>query len=260
MSAVTHLSQFGVSVLQAREFIFANLESPISIFNAAYQYGLTNDMLAEIVGGGVGAGDVRNWFAGQGIDAAVLDQSGSTGGTFLPPELQALTSLVSLNNNADILSSSVLHDRIVASTGASAYDYAFDPSGIPGAEDGILSASDLGIPGMPDLPATQAVLESLYFGTVINMARMVDEQEVVNELVPFIVNNQFALEAGDPVVTEQGMQLLLGIFADPAVQPVLSDAQIADVVVLSGVTFVGIAQWDPTAVPFESLFNNIFTG
>lgn len=260
MSAAIYLGELGITVPQAREFIFAHLGDPATIFNAAYQYGLTNDMLAEIVGGGVGPGDVRNWFAGQGIDASVLDTSVNTGGAFLPPELQSLASLVSLNSNSGVLSSNVLHDRIVANTGTAAYDYAFDPSGMPGAGDGILSASDLGVPGMQDLPATQAVLEGLYFGTVINMARMVDQQEVVNELLPFIMNNQMALDAGDPVVTEQGIQLLVGIFSDPAVQPVLSDAQIADVVVLSGITFVGIVQSDANAVPFDSLFQNIFTG
>ncbi|MBI5278566.1 MAG: hypothetical protein HY854_19165 [Burkholderiales bacterium] len=72
-TAAEHLATYGVTVDQAREFIFANLGNLPLILQVADTYGVTNAMLAEIVGGGVTAPDVVNYFYLHGLDSSILD-------------------------------------------------------------------------------------------------------------------------------------------------------------------------------------------
>ena len=266
MSALSHLAQYGVSIQQAHDFIFANLNQPAVIFNTAHQFGVTNEMLAEIVGGGYGASDVRAWFAGQGFNASLLDPStgnnggnnggNNTGDTLIPAEIQAFAALVGLNANTGVLSNATLHDRIVAHTGLPAYLDTFAPSSAASA-DGVLSGDELGVPGLGNLPATLESVESLYFGTAIRMLKAVDQTEIINELLPFALEHKAALQSGDEATIQLYLKLLVGVFEDPATQPMFSDSQVADMIVHSAVTFVGVIQGGGDGSVFENLLQGI---
>lgn len=71
-TAAEHLATFGVTVEQAHEFIFANLDNLGFILQVADTYEVTNAMLAEIVGG-VSAADVVGYFSAHGLDSSILD-------------------------------------------------------------------------------------------------------------------------------------------------------------------------------------------
>lgn len=255
MSAVSHLAQFGVSIEQARAYLMANLDKPLDIFSTAHQFGITCEMLAEIVGS-VDTSAVRSWFIDRGFNPNTLD---GTPNPFIPADMQALVSLVSLNAETGILSNSALHAAIVKQAGADAFNEVFSPGNYDGSEDGFFSGVELGLASQANLPATQETLESLYFGTAIKIFRSIDLAEIENELMPFLRLNQEALAIGNPAVTEQYSTLLIGILKDNATQPLFSEQQIAEAIVAGGIDFVSLASSGNSANIFSSLLGNLLT-
>lgn len=85
------LASNNVSVEEARNFIFANVDKPQLIFNAAVSVGLNTDMLGEIVG--VSGALVRDYFSSRGLDPQGLDA--------LPPPAGALSDYVFLTDLKD---------------------------------------------------------------------------------------------------------------------------------------------------------------
>jgi hypothetical protein len=79
MTTSEYLAQFGVSIQQAHDFVFANLDAPDHILAVAAQYGVTRVMLGEIAGG-YSVTDVQTYFASHGLDASSLDGAGVTFG------------------------------------------------------------------------------------------------------------------------------------------------------------------------------------
>lgn len=71
-TAAEHLAQYNVTVDQAREFILVHLGNLPFILQVADTFGVTNRMLAEIVGG-VTEADVEYYFAAHGLDSTILD-------------------------------------------------------------------------------------------------------------------------------------------------------------------------------------------
>ncbi len=237
-SAATHLAQYGVSVTQARDFIVANLQSPQTIYSVAKQYGVTNQMLAEIYGG-VSAADVRGFFTNLGFDASALEPVAAAPAPILPSEYSALsTQLFNFNTGTGALSSDAIKQGIINSTGLAAYNNAFNLSALAGAADGALSASELGFGHLGDITST-AQLESLYFGSLIKVFKSIDVNEIA-ELEAFTTANQAALEAGDPGAVQNFVNLLISVYEDlaaPELQAIPDDA-IAAVVQLVGQAFV----------------------
>ena len=80
MSAVAKLASRGITVQQAKDYILANLNDPVSIFNAAKAVGLTTLMLGEIAG--VPVATVKNYFDANRVDWAKLNPA-KTGSVFL---------------------------------------------------------------------------------------------------------------------------------------------------------------------------------
>lgn len=64
------LSELGLSIEVANEFIMANLDSPSFVFTTAMEYGVTNQMLADIVG--VPQSTVEGFWSDVGFEASLL--------------------------------------------------------------------------------------------------------------------------------------------------------------------------------------------
>jgi len=78
MTTTQLLSSYGVTMQQAYQFVVSNLNNPQNIITTCKQAGITNAMLAEIVGTGipgVTANDVKNFFVSNGLDSTQLDTS-----------------------------------------------------------------------------------------------------------------------------------------------------------------------------------------
>jgi len=70
-SAEFHLALLGVTIQQARDFIFSHVDEPEIIFNVASENNVTTSMLSEIVG--FPTSDISAYFTSFGLDAAELD-------------------------------------------------------------------------------------------------------------------------------------------------------------------------------------------
>ena len=236
-SAAAHLAQYGVSVAQARSFVMANLQSPQTIYSVAREFGITNQMLAEIYGG-VSAADVRGFFTSKGFDASALDLVPAAPAPILPPEYSALgTQLFSFNKHTGALSDDALKQAIINTTGVAAYSSAFNFSLVAGA-DSVLSASDLGFGHLGNI-TNGAQLESMYFGSLIKVFKSIDVNEIA-ELEAFTTANEAALEAGDPRAEQNFLNLFISVFEDEAAPNLqaIPDETIAVVVQLVGQAFV----------------------
>ncbi len=236
MTAQQHLAQFGVTVDQAREFILNNLDNLSYLLSVCQQFGVTNSMLAEIYGG-VTSADVINYFSANGLDSSLLDSTGDV--VLVPDDLTGLLNLISPNENTDGLSNATLRELVVAKVGLDTYKTAFDPSSYQGADDGIFTADELGIPDLDDMPATWLTMESLFYGTLINTLRAMDVQEATL-LNQFTTLNADALATQDPAVLSQYSDMLFGFFQDPADFPLYSDDQIQVVATSAAEAFITV--------------------
>jgi hypothetical protein len=80
-SAESHLASYGVSIDAANDFIMSNLSSLSFIHNTCKTFGVTNDMIAEILADdfpGLDGTTVANFFASNGIDSSDLGGSAPT--------------------------------------------------------------------------------------------------------------------------------------------------------------------------------------
>ncbi len=235
-AAATLLAQYNVSVTQAREFLLANLQSPQIIYSNAKQFGLTNQMLAEIYGD-VAAADVRVFFTSLGFDAAALDPVPVTE-PILPAQYSALgAQLFSFNTFAGNLSTDTIKQAIINTTSPAAYNNAVDFNSIAGS-DGLLSVSDLGFAHLGDITNAEQ-LESLYFGSLIKALKSIDVVEAA-EMKAFGTAHAAALAAGDREVVQNFVNLLVTVFEDQAAPELqlIPDDQIAVVLQIVGQAFV----------------------
>jgi hypothetical protein len=252
MSAAAHLLQYNVNLQQARDFVYANLNSPATIFDVAKQYGVTNAMLAEIYGQGVSADDVRWFFSSKGfvpsqLDVTVTPLPGGPGydDAWLPEVLQPLAeNLLRFNAESGALSTEIIRQGVIQVTGAAAYNEAFSLWQFGDDADSVLTPTELGFShlGSIDSPAE---LESLVYGTVINLLRSVDVTEA-QELAQFAEANAAALEAGDTGTLQSLLNLVVGVLQDaaPLGQQLVPEVQIAQVVTLVGQTYVTVVNGD----------------
>jgi hypothetical protein len=222
---------FGVTMAQAHDFIMAHVSDPAYIYNMAAQYHVTSAMLGEITG--YSATDVEGFFTANGLDGTALrTPAGTTSG----PQLLAVEgasipdSVVKLDTYQGVLSTASLHDAIVAKTGQAAYDQAFSAAPYDTNHDGVLSASELGTTSLGSLPATEATIESIFFGTVVNALKSFDATELT-DLSSFVEANSAALDAGDAATTQQMLSMLIADISTPTDTPVVTDSMAIDAIV-----------------------------
>jgi hypothetical protein len=251
LSASTYLGNLGISVQDARTFIFSNLDNPALIFNTAAQYGVTNEMLGEIVGG-YNADQVGAFFDSHGLASAQLDSAHP----LLADDMAQLSGLFSLDNEGGMLSVAYLRQQVVAQTGLPDYQAAFDPNLYDGAADGVFTPAELGVSGLGTLPASIETIESLFFGTLITAFRSVDVDEAM-DLLYFLEANGDALDSGNLAVEAQFLGLLVDVFVDLAAPAVFSDSDIVEFAVAAGVTLVQLVGIDPGWALF-SLGDDVF--
>ncbi len=97
-SAQVHLATYGIGIDEASSFILSNIDNIELIYNTCKTYGVTNDMVAEILQPtypGLGGVEVANYFALHGIDSTDLGGS-------LPTVAIVNTTPVSESNGTDL--------------------------------------------------------------------------------------------------------------------------------------------------------------
>jgi hypothetical protein len=198
LSAAEHLASFGVSMEQALQFILGNVRNAPVILGVSAEYGVTLDMLGEIVG--YSSDDVAAYFVANGLDPSPLEGGvPGPGQAFVPLVLDSLANLWTLNTRTGDLSNAALRAQAVSAVGGEAnFDMIFNPVHFAGGADGVFGRADLGFSQLGPLAATQANLESLFFGTVINLVQHVDASErqaiaaAADAAVPGLVADAYA--------------------------------------------------------------------
>lgn len=222
---------FGVTMAQAHDFIMAHVSDPAYIYTMATQYHVTSAMLGEITG--YSSTDVEGFFSANGLDGMALRAPTTTTPA---PQLFAVEgatipdSVVKLDTWSGALSTASLHASIVALTGQAAYDQAFSAAPYDTNHDGVLSTSELGTSAVGSLPATEASIESIFYGTVINALKSFDQTELT-DLKAFVDAHTAALDAGDAATTQQMLSMLIADISTPTNAPAVTDSMVIDAVV-----------------------------
>ena len=106
------------------------------------------------------------------------------------------------------------------------------------------------------IAATSANLESLFYGTLINVLESIDGNEV-NQLYNFIATHQAALEAGSVTAAEQLSSLMIDAFKDPANPPAFPDDMIAAAIAQGTAVAVQVIGSSGDSSLFGSAFDNL---
>ncbi|WP_292993399.1 hypothetical protein [Nitrosomonas sp.] len=175
MSAETHLHKLGVTIQQARDFINLNIDHPEVVYDTAFVNGVTISMLSEITNYPINV--IKEYFASVGLVAEALDD---TSILINSDDLRGFESLIAFNNNSGILSTASLREKVqpLIDDDPFFYNLTFDPVIPIQDDDGIYDSEELGVKHLGDIAATNENIESLFYGTLLNIYRTLDETEL----------------------------------------------------------------------------------
>lgn len=228
ISAEVHLAKLGVTVQQAQDFIKLNIAQPESIYEAALINGVTINMLNEI--SGYSTDIIREYFETAGLNSKELDNTS----LLVNSDLVTLEYLVDFNIKTGILSNSELR-KVVSPQVSDHYDFTFEEIYSFQLNDGIYDAEELGVGNLTDVvPATKESLESLFYGSLINMFSRLDKDEL-KEIKDFP-------DSGSP---EEFKVLLFNALNGPPSAIIRSDEELADLVSEEAVKIIK-EYWDQT--------------
>jgi len=219
MLAEKYLADLGITVQQAKDFIIANIEKPEIIFKTASQYGVTTRMLGEITGYPRDA--VQKYFPNTDM-GKLLDMS-----KLVNSDLGLLEDLVAFNTREGVLSNASL--RAVVKLKTDGYDQSFTSSN-PDLQlkDSLYSSGELGVEHLDDIPATTDNIESLFYGSLINIFSALDASEL-NQIKAFPDNGN----------NEDFQALLLTVLSESPTTIAWNDSQLADLVANEAINILG---------------------
>lgn len=215
ISAEAHLAKFGVTVQQALDFIFTNIDQPEVIYVTAREYGVTQAMLHEITD--VPASVIDDYFMGADFDPGRLDHTSILFNT----DIGLLEDLVGFNSNTGVLSTDSLRENVQPLIDfPTVYDFPFTARYDFQPADGVYDADELGISRLGGIAATDENIESIFYGTLINMFSRFDQMEL-SQIKAFP-------ESGSP---DDFRALLSAALNDPPEIAAWTDVELLDLVV-----------------------------
>lgn len=175
-STEKHLDKFKFTIEQAKDFIEANILNPMLIFDTAQEYGVTTEMLSDISGYPIDV--VKAYFTNANLDLITEELDYTK--ILINSNLGSLESLVATNEREGILSNTILRNLVASKLDSSDdYEYFFYPIYPHQADDNIYDAEELGVSNLTDVPpATAESLESLFYGTLMNIFSRLDSVEL----------------------------------------------------------------------------------
>ncbi|WP_293005517.1 hypothetical protein [Nitrosomonas sp.] len=173
ISAEAHLAKLGYSIKQANDFINANVGQAEIIFAAARENGVTTNMLNEISGHSTTV--IREYFDVAGLNNKEVDYTS----LLVNSDLGSLERLISFNERDGILSNSSLSDTVRSEINMPLnYDFTFVEYADFELNDGKYDAEELGVGHLVNVSATNESIESLFYGSIINIFSALDETEL----------------------------------------------------------------------------------
>ena len=173
ISAEEQLAKSGFTVQQANNFIVANIELPETLFYTALDHGVTTEMLSEITS--ISSDVICDYFASAGFECGGLDDTS----ILLNTDADGLESLVNFNENNGVLSNVSLNEHVESQLFTPDILHFFWAEANASQKiDGIYNAAELGVGHLNNIPAIDENIESLFYGTLINMFSSLDESEL----------------------------------------------------------------------------------
>lgn len=167
------LAHYQITVEQALEFISANIKQPDVIFDTAEEFGITTQHLSDITG--YSTDIISYFFNSVELDTAELDDIR----LLFNSELSNGASLVQFNTRSDELSTASLASLVKSSVELVDYSDFLEPIFSYQKDDGLYTPDELGISHLGNgVPATEESIESLVYGTLINVYTALDDSEL----------------------------------------------------------------------------------
>lgn len=172
ISAEEHLAKFDITAQQAKEFIFENIEQREVLFFAAFDYSVTTSMLSEITG--FSSSTISDYFAPE-FGTNKLDNTS----ILINSDLGGLENLVAFNDNTESLSTASLRENVQPLlNNPTLYDFFLQPPGDFQTNDGIYDNEELGVANLNNVAATNESIESIFYGTLLNIFSTIDATEL----------------------------------------------------------------------------------
>ena len=154
------------------------------------------------------------------INSSIADNDtgggGGGGSSILSNMLDGFTPVLDVNDRTGALATATIRAQVLNSTTSANYWALFDPAKFEGSADGVFTPAELGVSHLGTLPATAETIESLFYGTFIDVALSIDFEEA-GPIGQFFFANLSAIVARNPTVIDQYVDLLVTAAADPAV-------------------------------------------
>ncbi len=221
ISAEEHLAKLDFTTEQASEFIFANVDQPETIFAAASQFGVTTAMLSEITNFSTDL--VNEYFENAQLNGIELNYTS----LLVNSDLGELETLVDFNIRTDMLSNTALNDAVRSQLdNPNRLDFFYD-SIFPFAQnDNLYDQEELGVGHLDTVSATNENIESLFYGSLINMINRLDDSEL-NQIKTFQDKS-----------SEDFQALLLNALSESPTSNSRTDEQLAELVVSEAVNII----------------------
>ena len=221
ISAAEHLAKLDITTEQALEYVTTNLDQPELIFEAAKDNGVTRSMLSEITE--ISTDVINNYFSDAELDPELIDYSS----ILFNSDIGSLENLVNFNNNTGMLSTTSLGEKVRSSINFSDdYNFPFTARDSYQPNDNIYDAEELGVAQLGNIDATDENIESIFYGTIINMINAIDKEEM-NQIKAFP-------QDGD---TEAYQMLLNNALSDAPSTSSWTEEELTDLVVTAGSEF-----------------------
>ncbi len=221
ISAEEHLAKLDFTTEQASEFIFANVDQPETIFAVARQFGVTTAMLSEITNFSTDL--VNEYFENAQLNGIELNYTS----LLVNSDLGELETLVDFNTRTDMLSNSALNDAARSQLGnPNRLDFFYDPNYSFHLKDNLYDPEELGVGNLNAVSATNENIESLFYGSLINMINRLDDTEL-NQIKTFQDKS-----------SEDFQALLLNALSESPASNSRTDEQLAELVVSEAVNII----------------------
>lgn len=262
MTTRSYLASLGVTMNQAHDFIKANINTPSNIYKVAVQYGIDSQMLADILSidyPGLTASGVESFFQSHGFNGAALHSKiadNTSNVAMLSSDFGTLSNLFGFNTHTGALSNESLRASVTLVTGLNSYLYAFAPINFDGAEDGVFTGKEMGVSHFGSMAATWQNVESVFYGTVINLLESIDQSEIQG-LEDFVTQNEAAIYANDANALAQLQNLVIHMFETPASTPLFSDAELAQAMSSATAAVVQLMGQSGVSSIFSGFFDTV---
>lgn len=240
MNVTQHLAQHGVSFQEARDFVYANLNNPAHIFDVALTFGVTSSMLAELYGQGVNATVVEQFFDSQGLDGARLSATVSNSWdhvdldqldwTSIENSFMKLSVLLRPLETTGPLSAENLTASILKQVSQHSFDSYMDPRSMDENGDGIVTAAEAEVPGMPSFLATVGNIAAHEFGFLVRALTALDAHEK-RALEGLINQGPGATLQQTQAAVQNYMDTMVQALLTPTSEPYYNNNEVANIIV-----------------------------